>query len=140
MIDSKQSGKDDDPFERSCIRSYVDESKLVSLKRELGAETGMDRHAQILAMLADPTRLRILYALSKGGELCVCDLADVLGRDVSAISHQLRRLRDRGVVTNRRDGLTIYYRLSHSEEVRQACELMDTLFLKEESMEVLHEG
>lgn len=59
--------------------------------------------------LADPTRIRILYNLSKR-ELCVCDLAEVLGMTQSAISHQLRYLKALRLVKNRREGNTIYYR------------------------------
>lgn len=132
----RSSPIENDVFERSCVRSYVDESKLLSLKSELEGETRIDHHARILAMLSDPTRLRILYSLSRGGELCVCDLADVLGREVSAISHQLRRLRDRGLVSSRRDGLTIYYRLADSEDCRQAFELIDQMFLQTEMAEL----
>jgi DNA-binding transcriptional ArsR family regulator len=59
--------------------------------------------------LADPTRIRILNNLSKR-ELCVCDLAEVLGMTQSAVSHQLRYLKALRLVKNRRDGNTIYYR------------------------------
>ena len=59
--------------------------------------------------LADPTRIRILHNLSKR-ELCVCDLAEVLGMTQSAVSHQLRYLRALRLVKNRRDGNTVYYR------------------------------
>lgn len=59
--------------------------------------------------LADPTRIRILHNLSQR-ELCVCDLAEVLGMTQSAVSHQLRYLRTLRLVKNRRDGNTIYYR------------------------------
>jgi len=58
--------------------------------------------------LADPTRARILYAL-RSGELCVRDLAHVTGVSESAVSHQLRVLRDRRLVKTRRDGNIIYY-------------------------------
>jgi len=58
--------------------------------------------------LADPTRARILYAL-RAGELCVRDLALVAGVSESAVSHQLRVLRDRRLVKPRRDGNIIYY-------------------------------
>lgn len=136
MMVGKQNPRTEDAFERSCVRSYVDESKLVSLKSELDEETLIEDHARILAMLSDPTRLKILYSLSRGGELCVCDLADVLGREVSAISHQLRRLRDRGLVTNRRDGLTIYYRLAENDQSRRAFELIDQIFLEAETAEL----
>lgn len=58
--------------------------------------------------LADPTRARILHALQPG-ELCVRDLALAVGASESAVSHQLRLLRDRRLVKPRRDGTTIYY-------------------------------
>jgi DNA-binding transcriptional ArsR family regulator len=58
--------------------------------------------------LADPTRARILYALT-GGPLCVRDLAIVAGVSESAVSHQLRFLRTRRLVKSRRDGTVIYY-------------------------------
>ncbi len=67
--------------------------------------------------LADPTRARILQALSLADELCVCDLALVLGLSVSALSHQLRLLRERGAVARRKDGRIAFYRLA-DEHVR----------------------
>ena len=61
-------------------------------------------------VLGDPTRLRILYALEKG-ELCVCDLSVALQMTVSAISHQLSMLRQGHLVSSRREGKVVYYRL-----------------------------
>ncbi len=129
-----------DNFERSCVRSYVDHAKLVALQEQLGLRGDLDRQADILAMLGNGTRLKILYALAEGDELCVCDLADILNMDVSAVSHQLRRLRDRGLVINRRDGMTIYYRLLQSEESSKACELIEMIFQQSESREVTYES
>src|SRR5512142_770710 len=63
------------------------------------------------ATLADPTRARILQALSLAPELCVCDLAFALSMSVSALSHQLRYLRERGIVRRRRDGRVAFYSL-----------------------------
>ena len=68
--------------------------------------------AAIFELLADPTRARLLHALSLSKELCVCDLALLLGRSESALSHQLRLLRDRRVVTRRKVGRVVYYRLA----------------------------
>jgi DNA-binding transcriptional ArsR family regulator len=62
--------------------------------------------------LADPTRVRILHALSLAPPLCVGDLATALSLSISALSHQLRFLRDRGVVARRQDGRTVYYSLA----------------------------
>lgn len=71
-----------------------------------------DAVAAIFDLLADPTRARLLHALSLARELCVCDLALLLGRSESALSHQLRLLRDRRVVTRRKVGRIVYYRLA----------------------------
>jgi DNA-binding transcriptional ArsR family regulator len=72
----------------------------------------------VFATLADPTRVRIVQALSAAAdELCVCDLALLLGISESALSHQLRLLRERGVVSRRRSGRMMYYALA-DEHVR----------------------
>jgi len=74
--------------------------------------TEADELAAIFELLADPTRARLLHALSLSDELCVCDLALLLGRSESALSHQLRLLRDRRVVSRRKAGRIVYYRLA----------------------------
>jgi ArsR family transcriptional regulator len=66
--------------------------------------------AELFAVLADPTRLRLVAALAER-ELCVCDLAATLGLSESAVSHQLRILRERGLVRSRREGRLVYYAL-----------------------------
>lgn len=67
--------------------------------------------ADLFKAFGDPTRLRILYTLSEG-ELCVCDIADSLSMTQSAISHQLRILKEKHLVKARRDGKTIFYSLA----------------------------
>lgn len=68
--------------------------------------------ADLFATLADPSRARILHMLAiSDHELCVCDMALVLGMSVSALSHQLRYLRERGAVARRKSGRIAYYRL-----------------------------
>jgi len=76
-----------------------------------------DQVAATFAVLADPTRARILHALTLAEELCVCDLALLLGISQSALSHQLRLLRDRRVVARTKRGRVVYYRLA-DEHVR----------------------
>ncbi|AGY58298.1 ArsR/SmtB family transcription factor [Gloeobacter kilaueensis] len=66
--------------------------------------------AELFAAFGDPTRLRILTALSEG-DLCVCDLSAALGMTASAVSHQLRLLRSLRLVRSRREGRVVYYRL-----------------------------
>ena len=102
-------------IERTCIRSYVDDNKLCRLQEEINGDIDFELDANLFTMLASPTRLKILYCLLKGDELCVCDFADVLGMTVSAISHQLRKLKDRDIVQNRREGITIYYSIKDNK-------------------------
>nr|BBH91976.1 transcriptional regulator [Thermogemmatispora argillosa] len=82
------------------------------------------RTAALFAVLNDPTRLQVLFALlhAPAGELCVCDLAAGLGRDDTTISHQLRVLRTHGIVGLRKAGRVVYYRLI-DDHVRQLLEL-----------------
>ena len=68
--------------------------------------------ASTFGLLADPTRARILHSLALADELCVCDLALLLGMTQSALSHQLRLLRVNGVVGRRKIGRMVYYRLA----------------------------
>ena len=79
-------------------------------ERELLDAEAAERLSAIFRALSDPTRLRIVSALSHT-ELSVGDLADVLGMTQSAVSHQLRTLRDMRVVRNRRAGKQVYYTL-----------------------------
>ncbi|WP_206886467.1 ArsR/SmtB family transcription factor [Alicyclobacillus mali (ex Roth et al. 2021)] len=73
------------------------------------SDSVVERLSETFKVLADPTRIRILYNLSKR-ELCVCDLAEILGMTQSAVSHQLRYLKALRLVKSRREGNTIYYR------------------------------
>ncbi|MHB9149782.1 MAG: ArsR/SmtB family transcription factor [Thermoleophilia bacterium] len=66
--------------------------------------------ADVFKVLADPTRVLMLEALRESGELCVLHLADAIGMSQSAVSHNLRLLRQAGLVTRRRDGHLVYYR------------------------------
>jgi DNA-binding transcriptional ArsR family regulator len=66
---------------------------------------------EIFSALSDSTRLKILSSLM-GGELCVCEMLEVCNVSQSAVSHQLRLLRDRGLVRSRREGQRSVYRLA----------------------------
>ena len=71
-----------------------------------------DRLASLLGVLADPVRVRMLFAFASAGELCVGDLALALGISMDQSSYALKQLRAAGVVGSRRDGRVIYYRLA----------------------------
>lgn len=95
----------------------ADGSGLSSLGGRLIDETVAGCIAATFATLADPTRARLLHALCLAEELRVSDLSALLGMSQSAVSHQLRSLRDNRVVQRRRAGRVAYYRLA-DEHVR----------------------
>ena len=66
---------------------------------------------ELFRIFADSTRVRILYVLFES-EMCVCDIAALLGMTQSAISHQLRALKNARLVKSRRDGKTVFYSLA----------------------------
>ena len=70
----------------------------------------LGRMAVHFSLLAGETRLKILTLLDNAGELCVCDLASILGMSPAAVSQHLSRMRSGGLVESRRDGMTIFYR------------------------------
>jgi ArsR family transcriptional regulator, lead/cadmium/zinc/bismuth-responsive transcriptional repressor len=79
-------------------------------RTRIHTENYLLRLASIFKVLGDPTRLRIVTAL-QGGEMCVCDLAAYLNLTESAVSHQLRRLRELNLIKNRREGQILFYSL-----------------------------
>src|SRR5215218_3914958 len=90
--------------------AHLDASGTEDRRRGLMADAAVRDVAHTFSILGDPTRVRILDALS-GGELCVCDIATLAGISESAVSHQLRLLRTSRLVTSRRVGRHIHYAL-----------------------------
>jgi DNA-binding transcriptional ArsR family regulator len=81
------------------VRPLIDPRRAAALSR-------------LLKIFANDTRLRLLHALERGGEVCVTDLADAVEMAPQAVSNQLQRLADRGIVSARRDGTRLYYRIA----------------------------
>ena len=79
--------------------------------REMPPEELLQDLGDLFKVFGDTTRIRIMYALY-GGEMSVCAISELLGMTQSAISHQLKTLKDAELVASRRDGKTIYYRLA----------------------------
>ena len=92
------------------MNSCSNEKILNKLNKEIPEEELFDL-ADFFKVFADGTRIRILCALLYG-EMCVCDIASTLSMTQSAISHQLRVLKQASLVLSRREGKTIYYMLS----------------------------
>ncbi len=99
-----------------CDTRIIDLDAVARATEGGASDDRVNRTTTIFSALADPTRFRMLDALVRE-ELCVCDLAEVAGISQSGVSHQLRLLRDRGLVAYRRDGQRALYRLA-DEHVR----------------------
>ena len=100
----------DDTVER-CGYIHVHQEIVDKVGKEVPEDEVLYDLADFFKVFADSTRVKILYVLLCS-EMCVCDLAQTLNMTQSAISHQLRMLKQMDLVRNRRDGKTIFYSLA----------------------------
>jgi DNA-binding transcriptional ArsR family regulator len=114
----------------TCEVHALDPERVAATRLQMEPEAVFQELAATFAAMGDPTRVRILYALSLG-ELCVCDLAAVLGLTVSAVSHQLRLLRSLRIVKFRRAGRQAYYSLDDHHIVTLLGQGLDHLSHRE---------
>lgn len=96
--------------EDACQCTVLHQDRLDRVQAAFPAATDLEGAAEVFRLLGDPGRLRIVQALA-AEELCVCDLATFVGASSSAVSHQLRLLKQARLVRNRREGKVVYYRL-----------------------------
>ena len=99
-------------MESACIRALADESQISRCKKKI-EDIGSDLSdlATIIGLIGNVTRIKILYLIQSENRLCVCDLSDILGMTVPAVSQQLRKLKDRGIISSEREGTVIHYSL-----------------------------
>jgi ArsR family transcriptional regulator, lead/cadmium/zinc/bismuth-responsive transcriptional repressor len=107
-----------------CEVVHADPARVAVLRAGLPTGATLEALAETFKALGDPTRLRMLTALS-GAELCVCDLASLVGISESAASHQLRLLRTLRLVRSRRDGRMVHYRLDDDHIVGLLAQGLD---------------
>ena len=99
-------------YEVECCETYhIHENLVHQIEHGMPSEAMMQGLADFYKVFGDMTRIKILCVLFQS-ELCVCDLAEVTGMTQSAISHQLRVLKQMKLVKNRREGKTVYYSLA----------------------------
>ena len=98
-------------IEDRCQIRCIHQERVAQALASAPATSECDGLAQLFKAMGDCGRLRILQALAEE-EMCVCDLARYLGVSESAVSHQLRLLRQLRLVANRREGPVLYYRLA----------------------------
>lgn len=106
-----------------CCEEHHHPSVTEAVRPTMPSEHTLLRLSEFFKVFGDPTRLRLLTALDRR-ELCVCDLADLIGMTKSAVSHQLAALRAAHLVTYRREGKNVYYALA-DEHVRLIIECAD---------------
>ena len=97
----------------TCIRLFADQQQIKSCRSKLKtAQKSFFQLSSILALAGNEVRLKIVYLLEEEKELCPCDLADILGMSIPAVSQHLRKLKDGNIVATRKEGQTIFYSLT----------------------------
>jgi DNA-binding transcriptional ArsR family regulator len=126
------SSRSDELLIEGCETRCLHPEVIGPLATQMVTTAEAEGLAAMFAVLADPTRAKLLHALSLTEELCVCDLALAIGSSQSATSHQLRLLRNSGIVSRRKAGRVAYYRLADdhvrhvlADGLRHAQELDD---------------
>ncbi|PRZ15349.1 cadmium-sensing regulator CadC [Laceyella sediminis] len=107
--------------EDRCEIYCYDEEKVKRVQTSLEKVKPMDT-AQLFKALADPTRLKIAYALVQEDELCVCDVANIIDSTLATASHHLRLLRNMGLAKYRKEGKLVFYSLD-DDHVKQLVQL-----------------
>lgn len=101
-----------DRYENECCEQHcVHEAAVAEVARHAPDDDLLAEMAELFKVFGDSTRIKILYALFEA-ELCVCDLAALLGISQPAMSYQLKILRQAKLIRNRREGKTVYYALA----------------------------
>jgi len=100
-------------FREAYKYQNIDESNLTRIRTGIGLENTGKKMAEIFKVLADPTRLKIVQALELE-ELCVCDIASLIGLTQPSISHHLKNLKLSGIVKYRKSGKMTIYSLKSS--------------------------
>ena len=94
-----------------CEEKEIHRDLLRTVEDNMPDEELLYELAELFKVFGDTTRIKILYVLFES-EMCVCDIAEMLGMSQSAVSHQLRIIKQAKLIKNRRDGKTVYYSLA----------------------------
>ena len=116
-------------MEEMCEVNIIHQDKVDKIKKIIPEDGVIYDLAEFFKVFADSTRMKIIYALMEN-ELCVCDIAAIVGTTQSAISHQLRILKQSKLVKYRKDGKVVYYSLDDehiSEIVKKGSEHIEEL-------------
>jgi len=101
---------------QSCIRVNADKVQIEACREMLHANgKAFSQLSGLLALAGNEVRLKILFLLEEEKELCPCDLSDILGMSIPAVSQHLRKLKDGDFIERRREGQTIFYSLKKEQ-------------------------
>ncbi|MFN0293517.1 ArsR/SmtB family transcription factor [Pedobacter helvus] len=96
----------------TCIREKANPMQINECRKKVTAnEESFTQLSGILALAGNEVRLKILYLLDQERELCPCDLSDILGMSIPAVSQHLRKMKDSNIIEFRKEGQTIFYSL-----------------------------
>jgi DNA-binding transcriptional ArsR family regulator len=97
----------------TCIRVFADVNQINACKENLRKVDGsVSQLAGSLALAGNEVRLKILFLLQEEGQLCPCDLSDILSMNISAVSQHLRKMKDGKIITSNKTGQTIFYSMT----------------------------
>lgn len=97
---------------QTCIRILADKNQINACKQKVNANANsFEQLSGLLALAGNEVRLKIMFLLEEENELCPCDLADILGMSIPAVSQHLRKMKDGNMIEARRAGQTIFYSL-----------------------------
>lgn len=118
----------------TCIRVYADQNQINECREKVAVNAkSFAQLGGILSLAGNEARLKILYLLEEEGELCPCDMSDILGMSIPAVSQHLRKLKDGNIIESRKVGQTIFYTLrsEHIKVLRPFFKYIDALNLAE---------
>jgi DNA-binding transcriptional ArsR family regulator len=99
----------------TCIRVLADVNQINACKNRISElSVHFESLSRALSLAGNDVRLKILFLLHEEGELCPCDLSDILDMTVPAISQHIRKLKDGNIIISRKTGQTIFYRLNNN--------------------------
>ena len=95
---------------KSCIRVFADVNQIKECKKDISSkQSNFNNLSNVLGLAGNEVRFKIIYLLHKEGKMCPCDLSDVLEMTVPAISQHLKKLREGGVIKDKKVAQTIFY-------------------------------
>lgn len=97
----------------TCIRVMADPAQIKECKESImRLEAPLNDMTRLFNLAGNPARLKILFLLYKEGQMCPCDLSDVLEMSVGGVSQHLRKLKDGGIIRDKKAGQTVFYSLN----------------------------